>query len=367
MTGGRHATVESAVNSGRLSDYSRPSKTNRADTDNERERSSLNVPLSTRLTEREGVTLRRDVRDWNDLHRDSAVTWREAVQRYRQYIRDKEDVAAIFENHETGQVCEGWTPHRFHPDYSNKQYAKHKDLERGLREDYGKRLHTAMLTLTASGAPDGEPIPPVDHLNELDSSWEAVRRELARRLEGRRWEYLAMLESHGGGGTNHGYLHIHLAVFVDGVVSRRMFAPVIETHLRNCRFAGEDAHDVNDDSTISIRHVGADRSEGTIGNLGTYLAEYLGTYGDDPLDAPDHVQMGNAILWATGKQRWRPTNGAQSYMASEYCDPDEESPWTIIGIRDGEEVRPAPDDGGGVKRFTTGPLGPKGPPGPILS
>ena len=37
--------------------------------------------------------------------------------------KDKEDVAAIFENHETGQVCEGWTPHRFHPDYSNKQYA----------------------------------------------------------------------------------------------------------------------------------------------------------------------------------------------------------------------------------------------------
>jgi len=35
-----------------------------------------------------------------------------------------------------------------------------------------------MLTLTASGAPEGEQLPPVDHLHDLDSSWEAVRREL---------------------------------------------------------------------------------------------------------------------------------------------------------------------------------------------
>jgi hypothetical protein len=81
-------------------------------------------------------------------------------------------------------------------------------------------------------------------------------------------------------------------------------------------------------------------------------------------NAPGQVPLGNAILWATGEQRWRPTNGAQSYMASEYRDPDEESPWTIVGIRDGDAVRPAPDGGGGVERFTTGPLGPKGPPGP---
>jgi hypothetical protein len=147
-----------------------------------------------------------------------------------------------------------------------------------------------------------------------------------------------------------------VAVFVRGVVTRDDFAPAIRAHLRNCDLAGEDAHDLEDESTISINRVG-DRDAGELENLGTYLAEDLGTYGDDPLDADDHVQMANALLWATGRQRWRPSNGAQQYMAGEYSDPGGDSPWELVGIDDGDEVRPAPDDSGGVDRFTTGPVG----------
>jgi hypothetical protein len=221
-----------------------------------------------------------------------------------------------------------------------------------------------MLTLTASSAPDGEPLPPVDHLNELDASWEAVRRALARQLDGRRWEYLAILEPHESG-----YLHIHLAVFVDGVVRRETFAPVIEAHLRNCDLAGVEAHDLADDSTISVRHAGAardgkwnhaqfegvDHDSETLSELACYLAEYLGAYGEDPLDAPEQVQMSNAVLWATGKQRWRPSNGAQQYMkAYPKENPDAESPWELIGLRRGTEYYPSTDDQtGGVDRFVT--------------
>jgi hypothetical protein len=193
----------------------------------------------------------------------------------------------------------------------------------------------------------------VDHLNDLDSSWEAVRRALARELEGRRWEYLAILEPHKSG-----YLHIHIAVFVEGVVTRSTFAPVIEAHLRNCDLAGRDAHSVEDDSTISVRHAGGDRDrddDGHLDELAIYLAEYLGAYGEDPLTLPEHVQMSNAVLWATGKQRWRPSNGAQQYMkAFPKEDPEEESPWELVGIRRGTEYHPATDDGsGGVDRFVT--------------
>jgi hypothetical protein len=313
------------------------------------------------LTERDGVPLRTEVRDddaWMDG--DRPLTWRESVHQFRDYIEDTEDVDAIFQNRETGDYHAGGDPHRFDPEYADKQYAKLKDLQRGLQDDYGKRLHTAMLTLTASSSPNGDPLPPVDHLNDLDASWEAVRRALSRQLEGRRWEYLAILEPHKSG-----YLHIHIAVFVEGVVTRSTFAPVIEAHLRNCPIAGREAHDTADDSTISVRHAGGDRDtddDDHLDELAIYLAEYLGTYGDDPLEAAEHVQMSNTVLWATGKQRWRPSNGAQSYMASFQKEDDEESPWDLIGIRSGTEYYPCEDTSGGVDRFVTSTWDPPNPP-----
>jgi hypothetical protein len=269
------------------------------------------------------------------------------VWRWRDYITDSQETSVVFENI-YGERCTGSSANRFMEGYAKKQYAKLKDLERGLRRDYGKRLHTAMLTLTASSRkPDGSALGPVDHLDELLSSWEAVRRALAHCLDGRRWEYLAILEPHKSG-----YLHVHVAVFVDGVVCRETFAPVIEAHLRNCRLAGEEAHAVDEDSTISVRHVGADRREDTIGNLGTYLAEYLGTYSGEALSAPEHQQMANAVLWATGRQRWRPSQGAQTYMATNR-PAESMSLWEFVGIEDGEGTVHECASGGGVSRMTT--------------
>jgi hypothetical protein len=303
------------------------------------------------LTERDGVALREDVRDYSAIEGDRPLSWKDATSEWRDYIRDTRDTDVVFHNTDTGEYATGSDPHRFAPDYSDKQYAKLKDLERGLRRDYGKRLHTAMLSLTGSSTDDdGNPRPPVDHLGDLDQSWEAVRRSLARCLDDKRWEYLAILEPHESG-----YLHIHIAVFVEGVVTRDTFAPVIRAHLRNSPIAGEDAHQLDDDSTISVRHAGADRDrddDDHLDDLACYLAEYLGTYGDDPLEAPDHQQMSNTVLWATGKQRWRPSQGAQSYMAS-FQREDDESPWEVDGIVQGTDYHPVTEDAGGVDRFVT--------------
>jgi hypothetical protein len=65
--------------------------------------------------------------------------------------------------------------------------------------------------------------------------------------------------------------------------------------------------------------------------------------------------MSNAVLWSTGKQRWRPSQGAQSYMASERPDDDESaSEWSLHGVVRGTEFhRVQRDDTGGVDRFTT--------------
>jgi hypothetical protein len=340
-----------------------PSKSDRADSPEGPERPSRGETLSRPLTERDGVPLREEVRDLDRLDGDRPMSWRDATKEWRAYIEDSRDTDAVFQNQQTGDYTAGSDPHRFAPDYTKKQYAKLKDLERGLRRDYGKRLHTAMLSLTASWCPDGTALPPVDHLNDLDASWDAIRRELSRQLEGRRWEYLAILEPHESG-----YLHIHVAVFVEGVVTQADLAPVIEAHVRNSPHARRAAHDPDDDSTISIRRVGLDRREmhaaaegieygENIGNLGTYLAEYLGTDSGNPLDAPDHQQQANAVLWATGKQRWRPSQGAQSYMASFKAD-EGDSAWKLVGIRSGTEYHPCEDATGGVDRFTTGPVHP---------
>ena len=91
-----------------------------------------------------------------------------------------------------------------------------------------------MLTFTASSTDDsGNPLPPVDHLDGLLESWDAIRRSLDRVLDENRYERLAILEPHKSG-----YIHIHMAVFVDGKVTSTDFEPVIESHVNNCDLAG---------------------------------------------------------------------------------------------------------------------------------
>jgi hypothetical protein len=324
------------------------------------------------LTDRDGIKLRKEVRDLDHLNADRAISWNGTINRYRDYIRDKREVETVFENSETGEIATGSSPHRFATDYSAKQYAKLKDLERGVQDRFGKRLHTAMLTLTASSTPNGDPLPCVDHLDELLSSWSAVSRSLRRVLDGRRSARLAILEPHPGDGANNGYLHIHIAVFVDGYIKSETFQPVLDAHLRNCDLATVDAHTTDD---IQVRHAGADRDPGylhslaegieydsdTISELAIYLAEYLGTYGDDdPLQAPEHVQAANALLWATNRQRWRPCSTAQSLMA--YSGPDADTDWEVLGIETDGEVIPCDNTAGGVDTFVTGPIDPPDPP-----
>mgnify|MGYP006287245539 CR=1 FL=1 len=346
--------------SSQFADSSRPSKTNVADRENDAYGPSTADTLRTPLTERDGVTLREEVRDFGALD-ERATSTRGGVWRWRDYIEEKRGVSAVFENSKGDRVT-GGDPHRFAPEYADKQYAKLKDLERGVRDDYGKRLHTAMLSFTCSTTDDsGEPRPPVDHLLELDESRYAVDRALDRALEGRRWERLAILEPHKSG-----HLHLHMAVFVDGPVTRETFAPVIEAHLRNCPGAGEEAHRLHHPDpkkrVVSVNHVGGDRAENTIENLGTYLAEYLGTYGEDPLEASEYVQIANTVLWATQKRRWRPSRGAQKYMATNRTD-DLLSDWELVAIRDGDgEEYEVSERSGGVATFTTGTDPPDPPP-----
>jgi len=339
---------------------SRPSKTNPADGDNGRYGVSTTETLSQRVTDRDGVTLRAEaVEETKDGAR--AVTMRDLVHNFTDYLDRTEESAQVFENSDGEQVTAS-NPHRFASEYHKKQYAKAKDLERGVRAAFGKRLHTAMLTLTASTTDDdGQPRPPADHLEDLLSSTSAVMRAL-RRVEDElgRVERLAVLEPHKSG-----HLHVHIAVFIDGVADPEDFRPVLEAHVRNCEGAGREAHgltagNIGSTDAVSVYHAGRDRADGGMESIASYIMEYLGATGDDfekgASEAEDHILTGYALLWATEKRRWRPSNGAQSYMAQKQKEdllPEDEPEWEFVGIEDGAgDIHEVPS-GEGVSRATT--------------
>lgn len=300
---------------------------NRADRDNR----SVAAP-TVRLAEEAGTELREEV-VFDSVDGIEAVSWSEAISRFGSWYDDGRSTKIVVEDL-YGEKVGFNTPTRFAPEYREMLYAKAQSLERSLREKWGRLLHTAMITLTASTTDDeGNPRPPVEHFLELLESWEAVRRSLSRVLGGRDWEYLAILEPHESG-----YVHIHLGAFVKGPVVAEQFQPVLDAHLRNCPAAGEEAHRILDENgeedAVSIHRAADERDNEGIENLGAYLAAYMaGEYGAEATEMPEYVQGFYAVMWATGKQWFRPSNGAQEYMQPE----EEESPegvseWTLLGI-----------------------------------
>jgi len=303
---------------------------NRADPQNEALEAS-----NVRLAKEEGTRLREEV-TFDSLGGVESVTWGEAVDRFDGWYEDQRSTKIVVEN-ELEERAAFRTPNRFTPEYREMLYAKAQSLEKGLRERWGRLLHTGMLTLTCSTTDDdGRPRPPVEHLRDLLSSWEAVRRALSRVLDGREWEYLAILEPHASG-----HVHIHLGVFVKGPVVAEQFQPVLDAHLRNCETAGEDAHrihpeDPDDDGVVSVRRVShPSRSDG-VENLGAYLSAYMaGEYGAEATEMPEYVRGFYAAMWATGRQWFRPSNGAQELMKPPEGDGEDEmlaEDWSLVGV-----------------------------------
>jgi hypothetical protein len=315
----------------------------RADPQNNRDSLS-----TTRIAKRPGTEIREELTF--DGHGVRAISTAEAVDRWATWYEGQRDTAVVARN-VAGERAAFRTPNRFTPEYREMLYARAQALERGLRKDWGSMLHTVMVTLTCSTTDEqGRPKPLVDHLLELLSSWEAVRRALSRVFDGRDWEYLAILEPHESG-----HAHIHLGVFVRGPVVAEQFQDVLDAHLRNCPGAGEEAHQIGGESdSVRVKRAShPSRSDG-IENLGAYLASYMaGEYGAEATQMPCHVQRFYAAVWATGTQWFRPSNGAQEYMQPpDEDDPGQSVDWELVGIApDGdleEVVEVDPEAAGGV-------------------
>lgn len=320
-----------------MSSQSAPSSrlplSNRADPQN----GALKAP-NVRIANEEGTKVREEV-TFDSLQGVEGLPWRPSVDRWASWYEDDRRSKIVVEN-DRGEKKGFNTPNRFTPEYREMLYAKAQSLERGLRDRWGSLLHTAMLTLTTTTTDEeGRPRPPVEHVEELLSSWEAVRRSLSRCLEGRDWEYLAIIEPHRKDSA--GYAHVHLGVFVKGPVVAEQFAPVVEAHLRNCPGAGREAHRVFDEDgeedTVTVRRSSHPSREGGVENLGAYLAAYMaGEYGVEATEMPEYVQGFYTVMWATGRQWFRPSNGAQELMQpAENGDDDGElleEEWQLVGF-----------------------------------
>ncbi|OIB58184.1 replication protein [Natrialba sp. SSL1] len=214
------------------------------------------------------------------------------------------------------------------PGYGDKYYAKLKALERQIVDEY-QELYTAMLTFTGSMRNDnGGWRCPADHLREVIDTWRpdegrGVYHELRDVLSGKNWEYALVVEKHGNG-----YGHVHVAVFVDGEVSESDFHSVIDTHLRHCDIAYKDAHNYHspdpDARPISVNRVDPDidledtdtnsHDVEAIGNLGSYVGEYIGAYGEALFDRSIEELAFRAVSWATSTQLVRFSNGANEMI-----------------------------------------------------
>jgi len=145
-------------------------------------------------------------------------------------------------------------------------------------------------------------------MRDIMGGYDAARKQLHQVLSGRNWEYARVWEPHADG-----YGHLHMAVFVeddDADLRAEQFEPVMRSHVENCGPAGSQAHAVQgDDAAVSVND--------DVENLGSYISEYIGIFGDETLNRPMAEQMFYAVAWATNTRRVDFSNGAQEMMNRE--------------------------------------------------
>jgi len=204
-----------------------------------------------------------------------------------------------------GETARTRLENSYQPEYGKRYYAKLKDLERGINRTF-EGLTTVMLTFTASTEnAEGGRRCPADHMRDIADGWDTARKHLHQALSGRNWEYARVWEPHESG-----YGHLHVAIFVEDAAdstTARDFQGVMNAHVRRCDPAGREAHTL--ENAVSVN------SE--VNNLGSYISEYIGIFGDETLERPIKEQMFYAVTWATGTRRVDFSNGAQEIIGGE--------------------------------------------------
>jgi hypothetical protein len=272
-----------------------------------------------------------------------SVTWGDLKVQWRNYIREKLDERLVFLDTREDEFLVSEYSHRFTTEYSEMTYARIKDFERGMFEQYDDPTLVFLTFTTSTTTSRGQPRCPFGVLDEIVDSWSSgVRYELAETMKAERkkdtyepfgsdeWEYLRILEptTENGYGPS-GYPHQHVVLAVDGDVCRERFESVIDKHLEKAPNALGRAHEF--DTSIEIM----DGEE--LKNVGAYIFKYLGkTYETGELE--EYEERFNALLWETGRRRIQPSDGAQTWMDRDEEESAAEDRYMFAGVGDIERV-----------------------------
>jgi hypothetical protein len=249
-----------------------------------------------------GNKLRVEAVDGLDRDERQARPWYAVVNEWREWYADYRSMHIEYDGPD-GETVRTQLENSYQPEYGKRYYAKLKDLERGISRRY-ENLTTVMLTFSASSKnANGGARCPADHMRDIAEGFNTARKQLHQALSGRNWEYAKVWEPHESG-----YGHMHVAVFVESAdVTETEFRPVLNSYLRHTKAAGSEAHTL--DNAVSVND--------NVENLGSYISEYIGIFGDETLERPISEQMFYAVTWATGTRRVDFSNGAQDIINGE--------------------------------------------------
>ncbi|WP_225336655.1 hypothetical protein [Halomicrobium urmianum] len=231
-----------------------------------------------------------------------ARPWYSVVDEWRDWYESYLNSHIEFEGPD-GETVRTELENSYMPKYGRRYYGKLKDLERGIEREC-ESLTTVMLTFTASNRnAEGGYRCPADHMRDIMDGYDAARKQVHQVLSGLNWEYARVWEPHKSG-----YGHLHMAIFVEADdLDAERFRPVMDSHVRNCDPAGSEAHTL--ENAVSVNN--------DVNNLGTYISEYIGIFGEQPTERPMTEQMFYAVAWATNTRRVDFSNGAHDLMARE--------------------------------------------------
>jgi hypothetical protein len=108
-----------------------------------------------------------------------------------------------------------------------------------------------------------------------------------------------------------------------------------------------------EEDTVSVRRAAHPSRQEGVENLGAYLSAYMaGEYGAEATEMPEYVRGFYTVMWATGRQWFRPSNGAQELMQPDGDDEDQleelAETWELVGLApdgdlDGEVIEFDPE------------------------
>jgi hypothetical protein len=157
----------------------------------------------------------------------SPVTWKAAKERYDRHL------AGEWNNEQYGNTFEN---------RARTKYWKTLNNDRLLRLFYGD-CHIAIISLRGSPSDEhGNPIPPLDFVEQLNEGASRAIDCLGTPLDGRRSAWCAVL----AGTENYATAHWHILIWVQGTITIEDFAGVVNSHARNSPVASADNHSPED-------------------------------------------------------------------------------------------------------------------------